>query len=116
MGLLASLLKVLIIAILISVGGLTVYHWSEGAAITDAFKLTTWDFRFAIKCYKTPSTIPTFVQVNNAGGMALNLALGGETVDNYLSRNCKILVGEKDEFRGAKGVLAFGFGLGRISR
>ncbi len=75
------LLKVIIIAILISVGGLTAYHWSEGAGITDAFKLTTWDFRFATKCYEAPSTIPKFVQVNN-------VSLGGETVDNYLSRNC----------------------------
>ena len=82
------LLKVIIIAILISVGGLTVYHWSEGADITDAFKLTTWDFRFATKCYEAPSTIPKFVQVNNAGSMALYVTLGGETVDNYLRRNC----------------------------
>ena len=85
--LLASLLKVIIIAILISVGGLTAYHWSEGADITDAFRLTTWDFRFATKCYGAPSTIPKFVQVNDFRSMVY-VTLGGETVDNYLSRNC----------------------------
>ncbi len=82
------LLKVIIIAILISVGGLTAYHWFDGADIADAFKLTTWDVRFVTKCYEAPSTIPKFIQVNNAGNMTIYVTLGGETVDNYLSRNC----------------------------
>ena len=87
---LVPLFKLILIVLVISLLGLTIYHWSEGATLGDAAKLTTWDFRFVTKCYDAPRTIPKFIARNNFRGDSPSGALlvSGESVDSYLTKSC----------------------------
>ena len=85
--------KLVVVGLIISFPALTVYHWSEGASLEDAAKLTTWDARFIAECYDRPATIPRFIAQNNLSGTIPKLVflLNGRTVDEYLARSCSEL-------------------------
>ena len=85
--------KLVVAGLILSFPALTAYHWSEGASLGDAAKLTTWDIRFIAECYDKPATIPRFIAQNNLTGTfpRLVLLLNGGTVDEYLTRSCNEL-------------------------
>ena len=89
-GLVALLAKLVVVGLILAFPAVTAYHWSDGASIEDAVKLTTWDIRFVAKCYDRPATIPHFIAQNSLGGAIPKVALllNGMTVDEYLTRSC----------------------------
>ncbi|MBF8266872.1 MAG: hypothetical protein HW388_380 [Dehalococcoidia bacterium] len=91
--LLKWLLKLAVAALILAFPAITAYHWSEGASLEDAARLTTWDVRFAAKCYAAPETIPRFITKNSFEGVSPGVALSrrGETVGEYLDTMCNDL-------------------------
>lgn len=87
------LLKLSVAVLILSFPAVTAYHWSEGASLEDAARLTTWDARFAAKCYIDPRTIPRFITQNSFEGVSPGVVLSqrGETVGEYLSTMCNEL-------------------------
>lgn len=104
MGFLGKLLRMAIVAVLLTLAGLTGYHWHQGGSVEGAVRMTVQDAQVALACLTRPDRFVQFVHRSNEEAERVGVAewLGEEWVgavchddgrENALTRRTSELAG-----------------------